>query len=105
ELKKLGVGGISRSTVRNILKEAGIDPGPKRGEGSWTDFVKRHAQTLWGCDFFTQKVATLRGMVEIFVLFFIHVGSRRVHIAGMTANPDRAWMIQQARNTAVTFGE
>ena len=65
----------------------------------------RHAQTLWACDFFSQKVLTAKRFVEIFVLFFIHVGSRRVHIAGMTAHPDRAWMMQQARNILMFFGE
>jgi putative transposase len=54
ELKKLGVRTVSRSTVVNILREHGIDPGPKRGEGTWDEFVKRHAQTLWACDFFAR---------------------------------------------------
>jgi len=61
ELKKLGVRKISRSTVVNILREAGLDPGPKRGEDTWDDFIKRHAATLWSCDFFTKRVWTMRG--------------------------------------------
>jgi putative transposase len=105
ELKKLGVRKICRSTVVNILKSEGLDPGPKRGEGTWDDFIKRHAKTMWACDFFSKKVFTMRGMVEIFVLFFINVTTRCVHIAGMTANPDRQWMAQQARNTAMFFAE
>jgi putative transposase len=105
ELKKLGIGSVSRSTVRNILREGGFDPGPKRGEGSWTEFLQRHAATLWSCDFFSTKVWTLRGRVDVFVLFFIHIASRRVHIAGITAHPDRAWMKQQARNAAMTWQE
>ena len=103
ELKKLGIRSVSRSTVRNILREGGFDPGPKRGEGSWSEFLQRHAATLWACDFFSTKVWTLRGRVDVFVLFFIHIASRRVHIAGMTAHPDRAWMKQQARNVAMTW--
>jgi putative transposase len=103
ELRKLGIRSVSRSTVRNILREGGFDPGPKRGEGSWTEFLQRHAATLWACDFFSTKVWTLRGRVDVFVLFFIHIASRRVHIAGMTAHPDRAWMKQQARNVAMTW--
>jgi putative transposase len=103
ELKKLGIGKISRSTVIKILKDNGLEPGPRRGEGTWDDFLKRHAATLWSCDFFSKKVWTLSGLVEVFVLFFIQVGSRRVHLAGMTANPDRAWMVQQARNMAMFF--
>jgi putative transposase len=105
ELKKLGVGTVSRSTVVNILKANGIDPGPRRGQGSWDEFIRRHAQTLWACDFFSKKVWTRSGLVEVFVLFFIHVGSRRVHVAGMTAHPDGAWVAQQARNVAMHFAE
>jgi len=51
ELKKLGISTVSRSTVVNILKEAGLDPGPTRGKGTWDEFVKRHAATLWASDF------------------------------------------------------
>ncbi len=47
----------------------------------------------------------MTGLVDVFVLFFIHIGSRRVHIVGMTANPDRAWMVQQARNMAMIFDQ
>jgi putative transposase len=105
ELKKLGVGKVSRSTVVNILKENGFDPGPKRGAGTWDEFVKRHAATLWACDFLSKKVWTLGGAVDVFVLFFIHVGTRRVYVSGMTPNPDKAWMTQQARNVSMHFAE
>jgi len=105
ELKKLGVGPISRTTIRNILKEAGLEPGPKRGEGTWNGFVQRHLQTLWACDFVSKRIWTMGGLVEVFVLFFLHVGSRRVEIVGMTTYPDQAWMTQQARNIAMIFGE
>lgn len=104
ELKKLGVK-VSRSTVANILRAEGFEPGPKRGVGTWHEFVSRHAQSLWACDFFAKNVWTLYGRVQLFVLFFIHIGTRRVHIAGMTANPDRQWMMQQARNTALFFAD
>ena len=105
ELKKLGIHKISRNTVKNILREAGLDPGPTRGKGTWDEFIKIHASTLWACDFFTKSVWTLMGKVEIYVLFFIHVESRRVQIAGMTAHPDRDWMKQQARNISMFFAE
>jgi putative transposase len=103
ELKKLGLAHICRSTVVNILREAGIDTAPKRGEGTWDDFVHRHAASLWACDFFTKKVWTLGGPVSFFVLFFIHIGTRRVHIAGMTAHPDQQWMAEQAGQVARFF--
>jgi putative transposase len=93
----LGVRAIAKSTVKNILKEHDLDPGPKRGEGTWTDFLKRHAATLYACDFLSKKVVTLRGVVEVFVLFFIHVSSRRVHIAGMSTKPTQAWTAERAR--------
>ncbi|MBY0526194.1 MAG: integrase core domain-containing protein [Gemmataceae bacterium] len=105
ELKKLGVRTIARSTVVNILKENDLDPGPKRGEGTWSDFVTRHAKTLWATDFFSKKVWTTGGLVEFFILFVIHVGSRRVFVSGMTAQPDQAWTMQQARNMALHFAE
>jgi len=105
ELKKLGVRAICRSTVINILKEHGLDPGPQRGLGTWDEFLKRHAATLWATDFFSKQVWTKAGLVDCFVLCFIHLGSRRVYVSGLTAQPDRAWMIQQARNLAMNFAE
>jgi putative transposase len=104
ELKKLGIR-IAKGTVRNILLENGFDLGPKRGEGTWDEFIRMHTKTLWACDFFSKKVWTLGGLVEYFVLFFIQPGTRRVHIAGMTPNPDGPWMVQQARNMSIFFAE
>jgi putative transposase len=104
EMKKLRIK-VSRSTVARVLKENGFDPGPKRGDGTWDEFIRRHVKTLWACDFFTKKVWTLRGLVEYYVLFFIHIPTRRVHVAGMTPNPDGLWMAQQARNLSMFFEE
>ena len=103
ELKKLGIRNVSRTTVANILRAHGIDPGPERGEGTWADFIERHARTLWACDFFSVKVWTLTGLREYFVLFFLHVGSRRVHIAGMTTNPDHAWVAERVEEMQQIF--
>ncbi len=64
ELKKLRIK-ISRSTVARVLKENGFDPGPKRGQGTWDEFIRRHLKTLWACDFFTKKVWTLRSSAPI----------------------------------------
>lgn len=96
ELKKLGLGSICKSTVANILKEAGLDPGPKRGEHTWAEFLRVHAATLFQCDFFSHKVLTWRGWKEYFVLAFIHVGSRRVFVSPGTRKPNAEWMRQQA---------
>ena len=100
ELAKLGLASICESTIRNILKAEGIEPAPKRGEGTWHDFIHRNAATLWACDFFTKKICTMTGFVDCFILFFIHVGSRRVYVAGLTTNPTRAWVAEQAKNFA-----
>ena len=67
--------------------------------------MKRHAETLWATDFFSKKVWTTGGLVEFFVLFFINIATRRVHVAGMTPNPNSAWMAQQARNMNSFFDE
>lgn len=104
ELNKLGIS-IGKTTVKEILRENGLDLGPKRGRGTWAEFVERHAKTLWACDFFQKKIWTLGGPVDYFVLFLIHVGSRRVIMAGMTPNPTAAWVTQQARNMAMEFHE
>jgi putative transposase len=103
ELRKLRIFSVSRATVSRVLQENGFDRGPKRGRGSWHEFVQRHIKTLWATDFFTKKVWTLRGPVTYYVLFFIHLHTRRVHIAGMTPNPDGRWMAQIARNMSMVF--
>jgi putative transposase len=104
ELKKLRVY-LSPMTIARVLRENGFDPGPKRGHGSWYDFIQRHIKTVWATDFFTKTVWTLRGPVTYYVLFFIHLHTRRVHLAGMTPNPDGIWMAQVARNMSMVFAE
>jgi putative transposase len=104
-LKELGVRNVTRNTVRDILKAEGLDPGPQRGQGSWEEFVRRHAATPWATDSFSKKVWTTRGLVDVFVPFFIHVGSRRVYLGGLTAHPDGARRKQQARNAALHFAD
>jgi putative transposase len=56
ELKKLRIYSVSRATVSRVLQENGFDPGPKRGRGSWHDFIQRHIKTVWATDFFTKTV-------------------------------------------------
>ena len=56
---------------------------------------------LWATDFFTTEVWTLGGLMTYYVLFFIDLGSRRVHVAGVTPHPNAAWMVQIARNVTM----
>jgi hypothetical protein len=93
---------VSDQTVGNILKRHGIAPAPKRRQTiRWKDFIRSHMAVLAGADFFTAEVLTLRGLVTYYVLFFIHLESRKVCIAGMTRYPDEGWMDQQARNVTL----
>ncbi len=95
---------IGRTTVADILREAGIDPAPRRRSGmDWKTFLKAHWDTLYGCDFFTVEVLGLFGPVRYMVLFVIEVKTRRVEIAGIHVNPDGQWMKQVARNLTDCF--
>ncbi len=64
ELRKLGIRKISRQTVRRILKDEGIEPGPDRTSDSWKQFIERHKETLWAVDFFSVRTVTARGLRE-----------------------------------------
>lgn len=97
ELKKLGIKPPSRNTVKNILKENGLDPGPKRGVGTWDEFLKIHAATLWQFDFFSKKVLTVKGFRDLYLLIFLHVETRRVYITPSTFHPNEAWVHEQTQ--------
>jgi len=103
ELGKLKIK-ISDSTVKRILEEHGFPTAPKRN-GNWSEFVKRHADTLWASDFVSKRILTKIGFMDCFALFAIHVASRRVHLVGVTTKPTAAWMAQQARNLRMHFDE
>lgn len=96
ELKKLGIKPPSRNTVKSIMKANGHDPGPNTGKGSWAEFVKMHAETLYQCDFFSKNIWTPTGRRQYFVLAFLHVGSRQVFVSKACRKPDTAWMKEQA---------
>jgi hypothetical protein len=86
-------------TVGNILRRHALSPAPKRKQAmSWKDFIRSHRDVLVGMDFFTVEVLTLKGLLTYYVLFFIHLESRRVSLIGFTPYPDQEWMEQQARN-------
>jgi len=97
ELRELGIRAISRNTVKNILQEGGCDTGPQRGPGTWDEFLKIHAATLWQCDFLTVRTLTKSGFRDLFILVFLHVDSRRVFISPATAHPNEAWVCEQGR--------
>ena len=93
---------ICDQTVGNVLRRHGLPPAPERKRTtSWADFIRTHMDLLAGTDFFTAEVLTLRGLVTYYVLFFIHLESRRVAIAGITVHPNEAWMKQIARNVTM----
>jgi putative transposase len=97
ELRKLGVR-VGATTIRSVLRRSGLGPAPRRDRPSWSEFLRAQAQGVLACDFFTVETVWLR---TLYVLFWIEHGSRRVHLAGVTANPDCAWVTQQVRNLAI----
>ncbi|MPZ33041.1 MAG: transposase [Rhodospirillales bacterium] len=93
---------ISDQTVGNVLRRHGLPPAPERRRTiAWATFVRTHLALLAGSDFFTAEVLTLRGLMTYYVLFFIHLESRRIYIAGITIHPKEAWMKQIARNVTM----
>ncbi len=93
ELKGLGIV-VSATTVRQVLREGKLGPAGKRGGPTWREFLRAQARSMIAVDFFTVETVWLR---RFYVLFFIELGSRRVHFAGCTANPNSLWVTQQAR--------
>jgi transposase InsO family protein len=94
ELARLGIT-IAASTVWSILKKHRIDPAPGRSAESWTTFLRSQAAGIVASDFFCVDTVMLR---RYYVLFFLELDTRRVHLAGVTTSPNRAWTAQAARN-------
>src|ERR671933_743932 len=93
---------ISAQTVGNMLKRHGIPPAPERQTTTtWKECIRTHMEVLVATDFFTAEVWTLGGLVTYYVLFFIHLGSRHIHVAGVTPHPNAVWMMQVARNVTM----
>ena len=93
ELKGLGLV-VSATTVRAWLRKAGLGPVGRRGGMTWREFIRTHRRNLLAVDFFTVETIWLQ---RLYVMFFIELESRRVHLAGVTPNPTAAWVTQQAR--------
>ena len=96
ELRKLGIKRISRQTVRNILKEESIPPQPDRPTDRWDKFLRRHGETLWGCDFFTVRTITRRGVRQCYLLVFLNLKTREAIVSPATEHPNSKWVSQQA---------
>jgi len=101
ELRKLRLR-VGRSSVRRILKEAGLTPSPhRRGraeETVWRKFIRLHLNTMVACDFFTKNVITPLGVRVAYGLAFIHLETRKVYLSPPTYHPNERWVQQQARN-------
>ncbi len=101
ELVKLGHP-IAASTVWQILHDAGIGPAPRRTGPTWKQFLIAQAHGILAVDFVHVDTVLLR---RIYALIVIEHGTRRVHLAGITANPDAAWTTQAARNVLMDLGQ
>jgi putative transposase len=101
ELNGLGIA-VSATTVKKILRRAGLGPAGLRGALSWRAFLRAQAQSMLAVDFFTVETVALQ---RLYVLFFIELGSRRVHLAGCTvksAAPSSAPATAQALGPATS---
>jgi putative transposase len=99
ELRKLGIR-VGATTIRTLLRTARLGPAPRRTGPTWTEFLRAQADGIIAGDFFTVETAWLR---TLYVLVFIELGSRRIHLSASTAHPDSAWVTQQARNLALNL--
>jgi putative transposase len=86
---------VAASTIAKVLKSHGIKPAPRRTSATWRQFLRQQAESIVACDFFSVDTISLR---RLYVLFFIHHGTRRIFLAGITTNPTRDWVTQCARN-------
>lgn len=87
-----------KETVRQILVRNGIDPAPERGKRkNWADFIGQHKEVIWACDCLTIESWCGFRLATFYVLFFIHLQTRRVVFGGMTENPTGEWCEQVAR--------
>jgi hypothetical protein len=101
ELVGLGIP-LAASSVWNLLHRHGIEPAPRREGVSWREFLRQQAAGILESDFFTVETLWSR---RLYVLFFIELAWRRVYFAGVTANPNSAWVVQQARNLVMTLAD
>jgi putative transposase len=101
ELLHLGVR-VSATAIRSTLRRHRLDPAPRSTTSMWRTFLRQQAAGIIACDFFTVDTVWLR---RLYVLFFIELDTRRVHLAGITPNPNGLWVTQQARNLLLALEE
>jgi len=101
ECRLLGVR-VSATSVRRVLCRQGLGPAPRRGWPTWSQFLHAQVGGLLATDFFTVETV---GLTRLYVLFFVEVQSRAVHLVGITAHPTGAWVAQQARNLLIDLDE
>jgi transposase InsO family protein len=97
---------VSDQTVRIILRRQGLGTAPeRRRHTTWTEFIRRHKQVLWATDFFATEVWSATGLVTVYVLFFIHLQTRKIVQGGLTHSPNELWVKQVARNVTGVIGK
>jgi putative transposase len=101
ELQRLGMR-VSATAIRTTLRRHSLGPAPRRTTMTWRVFLRQQAAGIIACDFFTVDTIWLQ---RLYVLFFIDLATRQVHLAGVTANPDGPWVTQQARNLLLALDE
>jgi putative transposase len=101
ELLRLGTQ-ASATAIRTLLRRHGLDPAPRRAATTWRAFLRQQAAGIIACDLFTVDTVW---RWRLYVLFFIELDTRRIHLAGVTSNPNAAWVTQQARNLLLVPGE
>ena len=92
---------VSDQTIGNVLRRHDIPPAPARKKTTWAEFIRSHRVVLAATDFLSVEVLTLGGLVTYYILFFIHIETRKVVIAGITHHPNERWMQQMARNVTM----
>ncbi len=101
ELQGLGIA-VSATTIRTVLRRAGLGPAPRRRGPTWRQFLSAQAKGIVACDFFTVETVFLK---TLYVLVFMHVETRRIVGVWVSPNPNGAWVTQQAGNVAMDLDE